>query len=271
MAAYGGVVSVAAVLLVKDEADILPRQLRHLLGHVDEVILWDNLSSDGSSDVMQDFAREHSDVVSYKVDSDPRHYQSRKMTALALEAFEKGHRWVLPIDPDEIWYAPEGRTLRDWLDGVGRETQFVKAAIYNHVATALDNPKDLDPVDRIRWRQRVHLDIRWGKVACRCRPDLRISNGNHDANTSGVGTVGYGLTIRHFPYRSAEQFVRKSLSCYHGLLQATQETEGTGAHVRAYGKMIEEHGVEAGYDWFNDAFFSTDPEADDSLVYDPAP
>lgn len=257
--------TVCAVLLVKNEADIIGHTLGHLLNHVDDVIVQDNGSTDGTSEIIQTFP------VTYQYDPEVAHYQSVKMTALALQAFELGHRWVLPVDADEIWYAPEGRMIRDWLDGNGREIQFVKAQLYNHVATAKDDPETLDPVRRIGYRQRTPLDMRWGKVACRCRPDLWIDNGNHSARTQGVGTTAYGLEIRHFPYRSPEQFVAKALNGYEGLKAATLEDEGTGAHTRAYGQAIEEGGVEAGYAWFMDAFFSQDPDGDDSLIYDAAP
>lgn len=262
--------SVAAILLVKDEVDVLDHTLKHLLGHVDEILLRDNNSTDGSGELMREYAREHSNVL-LELDPDPAHYQSRKMTALAQWAFQRGHRWALPIDPDEIWYAPEGRPISDWLAVVGGEIQFVKAAIFNHVCSGLDDPHDPDPVRRIQWRKRVPLDRRWGKVACRTRPDLVIANGNHEGHTQGIGVTGDGLEIRHFPYRSKEQFVKKALSCYRGLLAAKEESEGTGAHCRAYGRAIEEGGVEAGYAWFRDAFWVEDPHADDSLVYDPAP
>lgn len=262
--------SVAAIILAKDEADIIGHTVVHLLNHVDEVLLYDNNSTDGSSQIMRRLAARY-DNVHYKHDPNEAHYQSRKMTAFAHEAYQRGHRWVLPVDADEIWYAPEGRSIRDWLDANGREIQFVKAAIYNHVCTSQDNPGEVDPVNRICWRQRVPLDIRWGKVACRCRPDLVIENGNHSARTEGVGMTGYGLEIRHFPYRSKEQFVSKSMNGYNGLRAAVGESQHTGAHVRAYGQMIVDHGVEAGYAWFMDAFCSEHPEQDDSLVYDPAP
>jgi glycosyltransferase involved in cell wall biosynthesis len=293
--------SVCAVLLVKDEADTIEHVVRHFLAHVDQVIVQDNDSHDGTTEIIAEVARGNPEVR-HVMDYDLQHYQSRKMTALALQAFELGHRWVIPCDGDELWYAPEGRTLRDWLAAVGGETQFVKAAIYNHVCTSHDRLEECpggcggvgwyteqdasgepeqvqcecmgnvepNPFKRIGWRKRVPLDIRWGKVACRCRPDLRIANGSHEAYTTGTGTTGFGLEIRHFPYRSAEQFVRKAVTCYQGLLNATEESEGTGAHCRAYGKAIEEGGPEAGYAWFRDAFFSEDPEGDDSLVYDPA-
>jgi glycosyltransferase involved in cell wall biosynthesis len=262
--------TVAAVLLVKNEQDIIFRTVSHFLGNVDEVIVQDNLSTDGTTEILASLAAEYPQII-HILDDDPQHYQSRKMTALARVAYERGHRWVIPSDADEIWLAPEGRTLRDWLAVVGGENQFVKAAIYNHVCSGLDDPTDPDPVRRIEWRKALPLDIRWGKVACRCREDLVIHNGSHSASTEAPGITTYGLEIRHFPYRSAQQFVTKAVTCYQGLLAAVEEDEGTGAHCRAYGQAIEEGGEEAGHAWFYDAFYAEDPYEDDTLVHGPAP
>lgn len=287
--------SVCAVLLVKDEADIIEATVRHLAEHVDWILVADNMSSDGTYEILRELAL----PMTVGRDEELGYYQAEKTTRLAQEALALGHRWVIPCDADEIWYAPEGRTIRDWLDALGREHQFVKAAIYNHIATATDAPEfspcrecrgaverewarggcprcgatgvvRLDPTERLVWRQRAPLDIRWGKVACRLRPDLEIHQGNHSASTHGVGTTGYGLEIRHFPYRSAEHFTRKAINGY-AAYRATTLDEGIGTHWRVYGRAIEEGGEEAGHAWFYDAFYSTDPDADDSLVRDPAP
>jgi glycosyltransferase involved in cell wall biosynthesis len=260
--------SCCAALVVADEADIIETTIRHLLTQVDQILVADNLSTDGTTDILHTIAAEDARLI---VTPDPErgHYQGAKMTAMAMRALELGHRWLVCADADEVWYAPDGRRIGDWLDGIGRETQIVKAAIYNHVCTALDTG-DPNPVRRIGWRQRSHLEMRWGKVACRLRPDLRIGDGNHDAYTSATGTTGYGLELRHFPYRGPDQFVAKAVRGY-AALKATDLDEGIGAHWRAYGRAVEEGGEEAGRAWFLDAFFSRDPAADDSLVYDPAP
>lgn len=281
-------------MLVKDEVDVIEHTVRHLLSHdIAEVIVADNLSTDGTFDLLTALAGADERVI-VRTDQEQAYYQSEKTTRLAQEALERGHQWVIPCDADELWYAPEGRSLRDWLDATGLENQMVKAAIYNHVVSALDDPASCDhgfavgdeacptcgdpvenrcdpnPFTRIRYRKRVPLDRQWGKVACRLRPDLVIAQGNHGASTRGTGRTGDGLEIRHFPYRSADHFVRKAINGY-AAYRASKLPEGIGAHWRAYGQAVEEGGEEAGRAWFYDAFFSTDPERDDSLVYDPAP
>lgn len=258
----------AAIMLVKDEADIIETTVRHLAWHVDEILVLDNMSSDGTTDILHWLG---SELPLFVIpDNERGHYQGRKTSWLAKLALDRRHRWVVPCDADEFWFTSDGRPLRDWLDGIGREHQFVKASILNHVCTALDDPDEPNPVRRIGWRQRTPLDIRWGKVACRTRPDLEIHDGNHSASTHGVGTTGNGLEIRHFPYRSEKHFVDKAVKGLAAFRAAPDLDEGTGAHWRTYGRVIEEEGEEAGRAWFRDAFFSEDPEGDDSLVYDPA-
>lgn len=280
--------SVCAVMLVKDEADIIEANVRHLLRSVDQVIVSDNASTDGTREILAELVREfgvadrndgYASTPTLSTaglvvldDPDVGYYQATKTTKLAMAALERGHRWVVPVDADEVWIASDGRRLADFLDGVSRDTQFVKAAIYNHTCTALDDEADPNPVTRIRWRQRTHLAIQWGKVACRLRPDLQIDMGNHSARTHGTGRTEYGLEIRHFPYRSAEHFVRKAVNGLAAYRAAPDLMEqGFGGHWVVYGEAVEKGGPEAGEAWFRDAFFSPDPEHDDSLVYDPAP
>lgn len=262
--------SVCAGMLVKDEADIIETTIRHLLTQVDEVVVCDNLSTDGTGEILLRLRDELGILV--QADEEVGYYQDRKTTQLALDARLRGHGWFVPVDADELWIAGDGRRIADFLNGVPRDAMFVKAAILNHVATARDPQDEPNPVRRLGWRQHQPLAYQWWKVACRCRPDLEIAMGNHSARTHGPGREETGLEIRHFPYRSAAQFVRKAENGLAAYRAAPERMEaGFGAHWKSYGETVEEHGPEAGEAWFYEAFFSHDPEADDSLVYDPAP
>lgn len=252
--------SVAAISMVRDEADIVAVTVAHMLTQVDHVIVADNGSTDGTRDLLADLDVEVID------DPERGYYQSRKMTALADLARTAGHDWVVPFDADEVWYSPFGR-IADVLGGIGPQWLAAPATLFDHVPTGIDSD-DTDPVRRIAWR-RVEPGA-LPKVAARLRDDLVIEQGNHAATFDGGTTSFVGqLVIRHFPYRSAEQFVRKARNGAEAYA-ATDLPWSAGQHWRQYGQLLEAYGREALEDVFRTWFWSPDPNGDESLIRDPA-
>lgn len=251
--------SVAAVMLVRDEADIIEYTIRHLLGHVDQVIVADNLSADGTREILEGLPVE---IVN---DNDPGYWQSRKTTELAMKALEGGHQWVVPCDADEVWYVggEVARPLRDYLCGVGPDTQIVKADLFNHIPTSKD-PESDNPLVRIGWRKREHSPL--PKVCCRLHPSLVIHAGNHGASYQGVGMAATGLVIRHFSWRSPEQYLHK-IRVGEAAYAHTDLPETTGQHWRMFTESADDVVLEHFRRWF----YSRQPQRDDTLIYDPAP
>lgn len=260
-------------MLVKDEADVIEATVRHLLTQVDHVIVSDNASTDGTSDLLAQLP------VDVLYDPVAGYYQAAKTTRLAMLALEQGHEWVVPCDADEIWYSVFGR-LGDVL-AAHTGIDLVTAEMYDHVPSAEDDPAQLDPTVRIGWRRRSRGAL--PKVACRLEQGLRIKMGNHSARYARTASTSeWGITIRHFPYRSPEQFVRKAVNGAAAYAAAGKDIpEGFGGHWRGYGKMVADHGEQAGHDWFHRWFWTDAPPLpplgcrDDptveTLLYDPAP
>ena len=259
--------STAALLWVHDEPDVLFPNIRYLLTQVDEIMIRDRDSAPALIEEILSFQREHPEVYFRNDGSGDRYEQSRIMTDMALEAMERGHEWVIPIDPDEVWYA-NGRPLSEALGGMSKDVSIVKAELYNHVASAQD-PKKGTPFQKIGFRQRFPLAL--PKVAARTRPDLVIDHGNHSASTRGTAfTIGPSLVVRHFPYRTEDQFVERVRSAWEQL-KVSRLPESFGVHVRAYGKCLDEEGEDALREHFRHWFYSSEPGKDDSLMFDPAP
>ena len=249
------------ISMVRDEADILPGVLDHMTRQVDHVLVADNLSTDDTPDVL---AAAGVEVVT---DADPAYRQSEKMTALAARARDAGAAWVVPFDADEIWHTRDGRTLADFLRDQ-HDTDVVVADLFNHYTAGLDDPAVVDPVRRMTWRTPTPGAL--PKVACRTHPDLVIGMGNHSAEYGPRAAVlRDGLVVRHFPYRSADQFIRKARQGS-AALAATRLHRSVGAHWREYGRMLANHGEDALAQHYRQHFHYPDPVYA-LLVCDPAP
>lgn len=254
--------TVWGIAMVRNEADVIGPVLAHMLTQVDHVLIADNLSTDATPDIL---AASGAEVIA---DTDPAYRQSDKMTALAARAREAGATWVVPFDADEVWFSPHGR-IADVLSGL--DVQVAKADLFDHVPTSLDDPDVPDAVRRIGWRRRQPGAL--GKVACRTADDLTIDQGNHGARYADIDiptTVTGQLVVRHFPYRTREQFVAKAKQGA-AALALTQLPRSSGAHWREYGLIAEREGDDALADVFTKWFYAPDPHCDPGLIYDPAP
>jgi glycosyltransferase involved in cell wall biosynthesis len=253
--------SVAAVMLVKDEADVIEPVVRHTLGQVDFAIVADNGSTDGTREILEGFD------VTIVDDPEIAYQQSRKMSALAEKARAAGAEWVVPVDGDELWYARGGR-LGDVLASLPDEVMLAQAILYDHIATGKDRGEN--PIRRMAWRKPLSNSLT--KVACRCREGLVIQPGNHTASYPDVDVPPAALdllVVHHFPYRSADQFItriRNGAAAY----AATDDTvpEDAGGHKRAFGKILDEQGEAALRQIFERDFFIADPVAE-GLIRDP--
>lgn len=271
--------TVIAVGMVKDENDIIEPVLRHLVAEgVDRVILYDNLSTDGTFDTLERLHREGLPLVVLE-DTEVGYYQSRKTSRLAQLAFEQGADWVLPFDADEVWYSP-GSTIAEALGSVPDDVQVLKAAGWDHLVREGGHEFESTEGDGIDcsvcheysdatlhevgpfspWRREQTQPM--VKVAFRAHPNPLVDMGNHGVTlpgTQGRDTTGV-LAYRHFQYRSLAQMTRK-LRQGRAAYEATDLRPDQGLHWRAGGLKTDE---ELARDW---ALLCSE----EGLVFDPAP
>ena len=257
---------IVGISMVKDEADVVEGVMRHMAGEVDMLAVADNGSTDGTREILRELARELPlEVID---DPEPAYYQSRKMTEMANAVHAGGADWVVPFDADELWWHPAGR-VADVLANVSNHHPLVNVAfaeLRNHFRTSLD-ANDPDPFKSMVWRQAQAAPL--GKVAVRWQKGAVIHQGNHGADVPSGQVYLTLLNIGHFPYRSAEQFVRKAVNGA-AAYKAADLPESWGAHWRSYGRIAEQHGEAALRQVFFDHFVHTSP-IDSGLVQEPAP
>jgi glycosyltransferase involved in cell wall biosynthesis len=223
--------TVAAVMMVRDEADIIRHTLDHLLAEgIDKIIVADNLSVDDTRHILATYEIDHPDRIVVLEDDEPGYYQDRKMTELARYAHKHhGAEWILPCDADERFYSPTG-TLAEFFASCTHD--IVTASGWDHIVTDDDDPTEQNPFRRITHRRVGPQKL--PKVAFRYDPEAWIDFGNH-AVFHHPGVKGAGLKYRHFQYRSFEQMCQK-------LRQGKEAYDATNLHP-TYGAHWREGGA----------------------------
>jgi hypothetical protein len=199
-------------LLVRDEADIISANIEfHLDRGVDFIIATDNLSIDGTTDILRTY--EQRGVLHYIHQSDDDYAQHRWVTHMArLACVEFGAEWVINNDADEFWY-PERGDLKQVLRTVSASCDAVAAKRHNFPPRPMANGSFFADTMTVRFRQSLTafgMPISC-KVCHRGFADIEVEQGNHSVRRGGqmLAAEQAPLTILHFPLRSYRQFANK--------------------------------------------------------------
>ncbi len=225
---------VVMTLLVRDEQDILRANLDyHLARGVDEVILMDNLSSDGTADIAREYER--AGILHYMFQPRDDYSQGRWVTQMAHRAFhEFGADWVINGDADEFW-CPRGGSIKDAFASIEVNAVAVSVERTNFLAR-IDNGEPF--WQRMNVRRLVSENYIGeplpAKVAHRALADIVVEQGNHGVRVGGrLADCAPGpLTILHFPIRSRAQFRNKIAKGGAAYARNTELDQATGSAWR---------------------------------------
>lgn len=204
---------IVMTLLVRDEIDVIDDQLSfHLASGVDFVVAADNESSDGTTEILERYAREGR---LHRVEVADPFSQVDVMTTLAhIAATQFDADWVINSDADEFWWA-RGASLKEILASVPMRYGSVRGMWRNFAP----RPDGSDPfAERMTVRSQeprveLHPLNTHFKTVHRAGADVQVGGGNHDVVGNDVRPVSswYPIDVLHFPIRSFEQFSRKFL------------------------------------------------------------
>ncbi len=249
--------TVVGISMVKDEIDILPCTIQHMLTQVDELLVLDDGSTDGTYEYLESLNDEFGPVhIRTWVGKDVGYMQSLKMTELATRArIELGATWVVPFDADELWTSQWG-TVKEVCLNHEDTYGIIRADLFDHMVTGIwnESPEWFGPFRKMQWRRVNPLPL--PKVACRATDDLVIEQGNHGAryNVPARMTEEAPIVVHHYPYRSHEQFIRKVRNGAAAYAK-TDLPETAGAHWRQWGKFTDEQLVAL----FDTYYYVADP------------
>ncbi len=202
-------------LLARDEADIIDAQIAfHLHAGVDFVIATDNGSTDGTTEILERYARAGRLHLLHEAGDDMRQQEwVTRMARMAATDFDAD--WVINSDADEFWW-PRGGSLKEVLSLVPERYGVVRGC-WRHF---LPRPEG-EPVFSERMTVRLCTPAAPGekatilhvhqKVAHRADPAVLVERGNHDVLDVALEPLRgwYPIEVLHFSLRSVEQLRRK--------------------------------------------------------------
>jgi hypothetical protein len=226
-------------VLARDEADIIDAQISfHLNSGADLVIATDNKSQDGTTEILEAYARDG--VLQLLREPAEGLRQGEWVTRMArLAATEHGADWVINSDADEFWW-PRGGSLKDVLAAVPQGFGVVQAFWRSFVPRPDDGAFF---AERMTARLSQHAPINDPtsfyrpvvKVAHRADRQVSVARGNHAlaGSTMRTLTTWHPIEILHFPLRSRVQWMRK-VQLQGDAFTKHIERSGTGYHLKGY-------------------------------------
>ena len=206
---------VVQTLVVRDEADIVDVQIRyHLNAGVDFVVATDHQSVDGTTDILESYAR--AGVLRRISVADPVMRDGPWRTRMArYAATEHGADWVLNTDADEFWM-PRAGTLKEVLGSVP-ESHGIVFALSRHFVPRPDDERWFAERMTVRAAPRAAIHDPTSpyrphlKAAHRADPAITISFGSHTVWSPRWRALHnwHPADVLHFPFRSLEQWENK--------------------------------------------------------------
>ena len=195
-------------LLARDEADIVDEQIKfHLNAGADFVIATDNLSQDGTTDILESYAKQRQ---LHLISEDGEYLrQADWITRMGrMAATEFGADWVIHSDADEFWW-PRGDSLKDVLASIPARYGIVRALLRHFVPRPDDGAPFAErmtvrvsassPINDPRSLFRPNL-----KIIHRADPNVSVSIGAQRLIDSPLDSAARLVSDRVLPLSSAK-------------------------------------------------------------------
>jgi hypothetical protein len=224
-----------AIGMVKNEIDVVEAFVRHNLAFVDQFVLLDNGSTDGTLDVLRALARETGRVEVVE-DPTPGKRQVQFTNRLLREHALARHAadWVLPLDGDEFVVVPPGGALVPAGAAADRPVNLFWRTYVPHPA---DDPAERNPAVRLRHRL-AREPWPWQKVlvprGLAERAGAALGPGNHTLKVDDwpAEAVAGDAWLAHLPLRSPGHAVAKVAVNVLQYASAHDRDAGVGWHYR---------------------------------------
>lgn len=209
---------IAMTVMVRDEADIIAAMLEHHIKQgIDTIIVTDNGSIDGTTQILEDFASRG--LIDLRHDPVHKKQQYTVVTQMARDAYTQfGADWVINADADEFFIAVDpALTVADALRMTPTSIRAFTVPVTNMVGPPALSGTGLQ---RLVYRDRRSAEELQNK-GLMAHPtsnsihagdaDIEISQGNHfvSLEQEGEPPAAAAIEVLHFPSRSWQQYRNK--------------------------------------------------------------
>ncbi|WP_430592361.1 glycosyltransferase family 2 protein [Humidisolicoccus flavus] len=206
-------------LMVRDEADVIGAMLEHHIRQgVDQFIITDNGSVDGTREIIESFKDQAS--IDLRDDLEHKKMQGPRVSAMAHDAYEQyGATWVINADADEFWLAANAkdRTLKEVFSEISPTVAKFIVPVIDMIGAPAQagsgmqrlNYRDERPDSELQ-KLGLHAHSTPNSVHIGS-PNPIVSQGNHFVNIEQRAPLPEELQVEalHFQWRSYEQVSRK--------------------------------------------------------------
>lgn len=197
---------VFVVMITKDEEDIIGYNIEWLQTQdIDHFFIANNLSTDNTKKILLELSEKYGNMTIID-DKEFAYAQDQKMNRWIPQCYDMGADIIVAVDSDEKWYSKiEGKTLGQALKEYDGDYVF-KAYVTDFVPTKND-PESDNPFESMIYAKQ-NSDSFPAVAFTRCS-QARITAGNHDVLNHPGKVLDNVIGIKHYQYRSFNQFVKK--------------------------------------------------------------
>lgn len=261
--------------MVKNEADIIELFVRHNLNYIDTMFIADNLSDDGTLEILYSLVEEGLPII-VLTDPELAFMQSKKTTVayqfirtkydfdvmffLDADEFIKFDKDSYPLDKESLYIDRYHYLYAPAVDPSSTDSNWAESMVYR--AASLQSPKC------------SVTSIKSGDAK-----KIRIAEGNHHVFHGEERITTYDEAflgkIYHFPIRSTEQFIRKNILGWIGLMLQdanAQDSSGrnvVGSHWRDSYRFIKDRDFVLEREELVKHLYNGNPDIKDQCVYEP--
>ena len=215
--------------------------VRQAIEMFDKFVFIDIMSTDGTSELLKQAEKEHSNIVVRKCRTKEK-YQAAMMNFLAREAIRAGADRLFFLDADEFVPAESRHEVESYLNLFGGEVMYMPWI--NLIPSSYCDFSSFNYDQRFYWsgRTSTFCKIAVSSLYFHSSSDAYIDEGNHNIRSYKNGPLAprnLGMPLLHVPVRSRERLKYKLRNSLRFLGSKHNTETGEGSHVSSILDVIE--------------------------------